>query len=227
MSLDPKRAFALVERHLPAIMEGAAMHASATGAPPEDVALLAAIAIRESAAGQALRPRGVPEGTGDWTARVGAWRSRAGVRLVDALPPGWSPPKRAGQVLPGPYAIPLDGLGWGRGVFQIDILGDLRDLIPPAGAPWPLERQAYAACAQLALNRRELAPWASHPLHERAVVARYNAALERVRAGLEAGDPDIATTGGDYGRDVLATRDALRGRFPERFPVPRREVGVA
>lgn len=63
---------------------------------------------------------------GDWTMRVGKWLQAPGVRIVDTAPSGWAYPKKkdpitgALVVVPGPYAIPEDGLGWGRGLMQID-----------------------------------------------------------------------------------------------------------
>ncbi len=134
---------------------------------------------------------------------------------------GWSIPTRKREdgsvvVLPGPYAIPLDGLGWGRGYWQADVLGDNRDLIVPGH--WPVPAQAAAACAQLHLARQQFADFRYHALFERAVVARYNADFEPVRAGLLAGNPDIATTGGDYSADVFSLRRFVRARWPGRFP---------
>ena len=128
---------------------------------------------------------------------------------------GWSIPKKNGQVVQGPYAIPLDGRGWGRGLLQLDVLGDQRDLILPA--PWPVARQAAAACAQLHLARLQLveAGFGQDEHLELGVVCRYNASLERVRAGLEAGNPNIGTTGGDYGSDVEALAAAVRARWPD------------
>jgi hypothetical protein len=211
-----------VEPYLDLINEGSLIYATAHGTPPEQVDLLAAICLRESLAGRALRPQ-TPDGTGDWTVRTGGWTKRMGVRSISDTRAsrewlrenGWSIPRREGQTVPGPYAIPLDGRGWGRGLFQLDALGDQRDLIAPA--PWAVEYQATAACAQLALAREQLEPYKGHPLYASAVVARYNASLDRVRAGLLAGNPDIGTTGGDYSRDVESLRLGVRARWPDRF----------
>ena len=145
----------------------------------EDVALLCAIALRETWAGWApgYTPRGSPNGTGDG--------------------------------------------GHGRGLFQIDDRGRYGHLArecPDATA----FLQARWACQVLRDARAELQPFRDHPQFERAVCARYNASFERVRIGLEAGDPDIGTTHGDYGKDVLRRRDYLRDHHPDRFPPPRR-----
>jgi hypothetical protein len=217
--------------YLPAFAEGALLFAGAHWTPPEDVALLAAICLRETEAGWApgYRPQRSPDGTGDWCARVGHWTRKGGVLVLEdadkVRAAGFALPKKKGQILPGPYAIPADREGWGRALFQIDALGDFADLVMPA--PWPVERQAAAACAQLHLARQQLMEAGiatTHPLFLRCVVARYNTSLERVLAGLAAGDPDISTTIGpsgkpDYSRDVLGRRDALRARYPTVFPV--------
>lgn len=213
------RGLSLVEPYLADIAQGALMYASAHGTTPEPVALIGAIGIRESLMGALLTPKGI-DGCGDWTARVGHWLDRQGVKVVRELPPPWRAPKRNGKIIPGPYAIPHDGKGWGRGTYQLDFLGDVRDLIAPA--PWPMDRQAAACCAMLAICRRDLAAFRGHPLYDRAVAARYNTTAANVIAGFDAGDPDIATTPGpsgrpDYGADVLTLRDALIARYPDRL----------
>jgi hypothetical protein len=212
-----------VEPFLPLITEGVLDFASDHGTPVEDAATLAGICLRESLAGAALKPPGI-DGAGDWSVRTGHWTKRQGVEVfpdTDAARAElralrFAIRKKNGQPVPGPYAIPKDRLGWGRGAFQLDVLGDQAHRIQPA--PWPMDRQAYAACAQLALAREQLGAFAAHPLFGRAVLSRYNAALERVRAGIEAGDPDIGTTGGDYGRDVEELAEGVRARWPDRFP---------
>ena len=223
--MTPVRVISNVLPFLNTMNEGSLRFAKAHKTRPESVALLAAICLRETWAGEApgYRPHGSPDGTGDWCVRRGGWLRRAGVRIYqdgdrDALrASGWSIPKgEGGQTVPGPYAVPSDGLGWGRGYWQLDILGDVRDLIAPE--PWPVDQQAAAACAQLHQNRLELAPYQLHPLFEQAIVARYNANLDRVRAGLTAGNVDVGTTGGDYSKDVFALRDALLAKYPEKFP---------
>lgn len=218
--MTPLRVLTNAVQFFDAVNEGILAFASAHKTEPEDAATVLGIMLRETWAGQApgYRPKGA-DGAGDWTARSGGWLRREGVKIVPDLPAGWYAPRRRGQVVPGPYAIPGDGLGWGRGLFQLDFLGDQRDLICPA--PWPVERQASAACAQLALGRKQLSDlgFAAHPLLGAAVVARYNASLDNVHAGLDAGNVDIATTGGDYSRDVFALRDAIRMKWPERFPM--------
>lgn len=65
-----------------------------------------------------------PGGTGDFTARSPSWVAATVKNVpalaqyvvqVSALPPGWH---GSG---PGPWMIPADGRGWGRGLMQIDL----------------------------------------------------------------------------------------------------------
>lgn len=77
-----------------------------------DPYILFAIGDRESNWGTQLR-----QGTGDWTARSGAaWGRTPGATQVRTLPTGWN----AGSIA-SPFAIPADGLGWGRGLMQLDL----------------------------------------------------------------------------------------------------------
>jgi hypothetical protein len=233
----PLRLVPLVEPYLAPFAEGALTFSRAHQTVPERVSLLAAICLRESWAGTApgYRPHG-PDGSGDWTARTGHWTKRGpsvivhpdtdGARAALRLA-GWSIPKRNGAVVPGPYATPLDGKGWGRGLLQLDSLGDFRDMIAPA--PWPVPAQAAAACAMLHLARTQLAPFASGDLLRTAVICRYNASLDRVRAGVDAGNPEIGTTGSDYATDVLALETAVAARWPDTaadLPIPPPAAGT-
>ncbi len=121
--------------------------------------------------------------------------------------------------------------GHGFGPYQIDNRGRYGHL--PRECP---EATAFLqtrwVCQVLRDARAELQPYRDHPQFERAVCARYNASFERVRIGLEAGDPDIGTTPsvrhgpGDYGKDVLRRRDWLRENYPDRFPPARRSAGT-
>jgi hypothetical protein len=78
-----------------------------------------ALGQRESGWGATLK-----NGTGDFTLRTLARAQKEGytrVRSVAAAPAGWALPKDSkGAVIPGPYAMPEDGLGWGRGIMQVD-----------------------------------------------------------------------------------------------------------
>ena len=162
---------------------------------------LAAIAEKESRFGLALKPPG-PGGTGDFTPRT------------------WTP-----------FPMPPDGLGWGRGLMQIDYYSNLDWL---NGHDWrnPLEnirrgakilREKYNYFRKSGNSngvvldakqaaRRGVSPgtfYDPRPLEGetlvRAALAAYNGGqlyvLQSIAAGL---DPDFTTSGGHYGSNVLA-----------------------
>ncbi|SRR6266849_3422958 len=147
-----------------------------------------------------------PSGTGDFTARTGHWLNTPRVQTVDGpefLPIGWSSPKdNFGDPLPGPYAIPDDGRGWGRGLMQIDFqraetinwedpLTNVRE-----AAKVLAEKRAYISSHVADLTPDEL---------ERATVAAYNHGEGGSVNNLLAGrDVDSGTTGGNYSADVLS-----------------------
>lgn len=194
----------------------------------EESALLVALGSVETewGWGSGYRPKGSPDGTGDWTARRGGWLSREGVAVVKdlkSLPLGWAAPRKRLEdgtvvILPGPYAIPVDGLGWGRGLLQMDHLGALRHLYRPA--PWPVDLQVRAACLHLAESRRWLSRFELLPLFERAWIAAYNAGPS-VAGPLQRGeDPDRVTANGRYGAMVQERAAAMRAAFPDVFAPP-------
>lgn len=162
--------------------------------------LLFAVLDRESEGSEALRPKGAA-GTGDWTARTGHWLREPHVRVVTELPPGWHAPKdHNGDVIPGPYAIPEDGQGWGRGLMQHDfessLLFDWRD---PAVN---VDRGAKLLAELLA----------EFPRAPRSAIASYNCGPQRVRDAILAGlDVDRYTTGRDYSADVMRRAAGFRG----------------
>lgn len=243
--MTPLSVVPLVEPFLRAFAQGALVFAETHGTKPERVSLIAGLCLRESWACTAsgYRPKGDPSGSGDWLVRTGHWTRRDGVIVHPDTPgaraalraAGWSIPKgRDGTPVPGPYATPKDGRGWGRGLLQGDILGDFCELIPPPGTPWPVEQQAFKACAHLDLARRQLAEFAKHPLFERACRARYNASLARVVTGMENAitknapdELDLVTTGRDYSRDILSLEAAVVARWPDTaidLPIPERSI---
>ncbi len=229
MAWDVKLAWKRLEPHLSAILEVA----RARGEAP---ALLAALGSRETEWGYApgYSPKTSPDGTGDWVARRGSWLSKPGVRSYPdgaTLPSGWSKPRdKDGHVLPGPYALPGDLLGWGRGFFQCDAFGEFAHRYHPG---WTVIEQLHAACDELAADRVGLASIKAHPLFEQAVVCAYNADRARVLAAVKAGqDPDRVTTpgprelngskAGDYGSDVLDRASAFRASYAYQLsPVHR------
>jgi hypothetical protein len=119
--------------------------------------------------------------------------------------------------------------GHGRGLGQIDDRGPWKHLIPPDGTDWTPFEQAMATCTVLSGARQELADFRgalSPRAWDETVVCRYNAALVNVRWAITNGrDPNLVTTGRDYGRDVLALRDKLRAAFPATFPRPAAPAG--
>jgi hypothetical protein len=139
-------------------------------------ALICAIGSRESNWGQGsdMKPKG-PAGTGDWAPRN---------------PARWG------------YAMPPDGLGWGRGLMQVDYAqsdfgktGNWRD--PAANILFGTE--------ELAGN---IAFYKAHPSPNvdpiRAATAAYNCGRGNVGRAINNGvDVDSYTTGHDYSRDVL------------------------
>jgi soluble lytic murein transglycosylase-like protein len=116
------------------------------------------------------------------------------VQVVTTLPPGWHAPNdRKGRVIPGPYAIPTDGQGWGRGLMQHDyhraLAFDWRD---------PAVNISKGAELLFELVDKEF------PRNLRAAAAAYNCGPANVRkALLLRKDEDFFTTGQDYGADVL------------------------
>jgi hypothetical protein len=103
--------------------------------------------------------------------------------------------------------------GHGRGFWQIDDRGPYKGLIHPA--PWPVVAQVIAACQVVHDARVELARFKSAPQYEQGVLCAYNAGSPAVARRLAAGqDPDLATTGTDYGSDVLRVYAALQKAMP-------------
>jgi hypothetical protein len=108
--------------------------------------------------------------------------------------------------------------GHGFGLFQIDDRGPYGHLPRecPEAAP---DLQARWACAVLRDARSDLSEFKAHPLYEQAVLCAYNAGAPRVLRSLRIGvDPDLVTTGRNYGTDVLARRITLRLEHPDVFP---------
>lgn len=181
---------------LPPVLAQWELHVTAASqahAVPEG--LIYAVIERESGGGVAP---GMRELCGDWTARVGRWLQAPNTLLVQNLPDGWRPPRdSAGNVLPPPYSIPVDRLGWGRGLMQHDFESALDfDWTDPA------------------INIDRGAKLLAHLLHDefprnqRAALAAYNCGPGNVRkALLLERDEDHFTTGRNYGADVLARKN--------------------
>ncbi|MGH7889009.1 MAG: hypothetical protein ACRENF_00480 [Thermodesulfobacteriota bacterium] len=139
--------------------------------------IIAGLGSRESHWGLALFPPG-PEGTGDFVPRI-----KTKVFRLTPLPP--------------------DGLGFGRGLLQIDF--DYHEFARTGNWKDPKENIFYGCkllfdnCTSLLqkhnLNHRQLL---------RATLSSYNCGLGKVRKTIEKGyDFDFFTTGRNYSQDVL------------------------
>lgn len=100
------------------------------------------------------------------------------------------------------YVLPLDGRGWGRGLWQWDweMEAERCQVLLADGTPaWADPRANAVGGAEIFLEK--LAALGQ----ERQAIAAYNCGVGGVRAALSAGQNiDANTTGGDYSRWVLA-----------------------
>lgn len=174
--------------------------------------ILVAIMERESLSGEALRPPG-PAGTGDFIPRFRShqWIARHG---EIAFPEGTRVTEDTGVVggkrVPGKLYSPTT-TGWGHGLMQIDYM--LHTEFVRSGAWTDPYRAMLKAADILAANvtviRRAL-PDLSEDRLAAAALAAYNGGAGRVIALIRDGkNPDRATTGKDYARDVLARADSI------------------
>jgi hypothetical protein len=178
------------------LARGALDTAPASMNPLKWALFAAAVMDRESNGGSQLRPHGAG-GSGDFTARRGTWLSRTDIaKVVQVVPAGWYPP-RSGDGLPlsGPYAIPIDEQGWGRGLMQLDV-GTYPELI---GQTLDAQSQVRRAMLQL----RGLFLKLDSSMDEEQRLQRTAAAYNAGPRALTSDDPDRFTTGGNYGSDVL------------------------
>lgn len=141
--------------------------------------IICGIGSRESAWGLTLKPPG-PSGTGDFAKRAPNLHRE------------------------GP--LPSDGLGFGRGLLQIDY--DWHPLARDTEKRWadPWENLMYG-CRLLANNVKGFAGEFQEDGHQilKAALAAYNAGVGRIKAAIINGvDADSLTTGGDYGKDVIS-----------------------
>lgn len=190
--------------------------------------LLTAVLWQESNFGAALKPPG-PAGTGDFTARRGHWVGAPHTQTFPdaaSLPPGWRAPPG-----PGPYAIPDDGRGFGRGLGQDDyVSGD-----PPANSyDWTNPYLAISYMAKLLAKKQRLVAslvsrgggtiggndlaYAAVSAYNHGEGAVATAWLALVAKANEAGvPPDIANLEndlkGDYAKPVMALATGLEQAF--------------
>lgn len=140
-------------------------------------AVIAGLVSRESAWGMTLKPPG-PAGTGDWMPR----RTR-----------------RAGRTGP----MPPDGLGYGRGLIQIDY--DSHEFARTGQWGDAQANLGYGITYLFQLEEQiRQATRASGYTLLRGILAAFNAGPGRVIRRIQDGlDPNQLTTGRDYSRDVL------------------------
>lgn len=198
-------------------------------AAEENVSPLTIVALgaRESRWGDALDS----QASGDRVLRKGDWLDekkypRAMVAVVNYVPKDWSAPKQGGAVIGPPYALPIDTLGWGRGIMQIDwprvfktkhnwrdpytnikegvkvYKEKLREITAPAAGGFDLAKNTSLArswgVAAAFYPSRQIPANLIIP----ATIAAYNAgsfAIRRAYSVLGPAGIDKATTGGDYG----------------------------
>lgn len=164
--------------------------------------LLAGIMLRESAGGLApgYTPKG-PRGTGDWTPR--------------------SPTGRYAPYMDPATGLPKDGLGWGRGLMQLDFgahnawvtshdWGDAQTNVEKGASVLADALKFFQRPASGANDPR---PLKDARLVE-AALAAYNTGAGNVLASLKAGKAASAmTTGGDYSNWVLSRAASWAARF--------------
>lgn len=154
--------------------------AASTGIDP---LLIAAVGDHETRWGWATGyvPQGDPAGTGDWTPRsVSSWGT----------------------------AMPPDGLGWGRGLMQLDYGAQAAWHAANPGA-WADPRRNILRGAQILREAQDFfrAQGVTGDLLTRATLAAYNNRYYApgIWAYMQRGqDPDAGTTRGAYSQEVLA-----------------------
>lgn len=177
-----------------------------------DGVLVLAVLARESFGGDFLKPKG-PAGTGDWAPRPWAWYEAR----PDAKQRFMRYEDGDGKVM----CLPIDNLGWGRGLMQLDwaeerFYGFFEKLMEDGSAAWRNAAENIYAGAELLA---ELVGVFDHD--ERLAACAYNAGRVKVkRALLALSSPssderrwraaDAVTTGKNYGGDVMKRRANFR-----------------
>lgn len=186
-----------------------------------DSCLVLGVLEREGRCGATLKPSG-PGGTGDWTPRSWTHIGPDGVAYKDqegaATRYHLLPPSKDGGPL---LCMPADGLGWGRGIMQIDY-GDPSNfaflaLLLDDGAPAWKDAARNIDYGTQKLHHLILAFGGD----EFFACCGYNAGEKHVRAALGRASgsnrdereraADYVTTGHDYARDVLSMRTRFKG----------------
>ncbi len=148
--------------------------------------IIAAVGSHESRWGLALKPPG-PNGTGDFMPRRYPTKYRHG-------------------------PLPPDGLGFGRGLMQIDF--DYHEFA--RSGHWRHAEANIEYAVRLLNSFREVIKkktGLNGSVLMRAVIASYNAGPGRILKSVREGsDLDYYTTGGNYSRDVLIRAEFFRAK---------------
>jgi hypothetical protein len=182
-------------RLLPALPDYARSYADAilaasraTGVSP---LVIAAVGDHETRWGHAsgYTPKGSPAGTGDWTPRGSSW----------------------------PYPMPPDGLGWGRGLMQLDY-GAQREWHEANPRAWRDPFRNVRRGAEILHEAESFfrARGVTGDLLFRATLAAYNNRYyhQGIWAYMQQGkDPDTGTTRKMYSREVIARLDPIAARY--------------
>jgi len=160
----------------------------ATGISP---LVIAAVGDHETRWGYAegYTPRGSPAGTGDWTPRGSSW----------------------------PYPMPPDGLGWGRGLMQLDYGAQAEWHAANPGA-WRDPARNVRRGAEILREARDffIARGVTGDLLFRATLAAYNNRYYApgIWAYMQQGkDPDVGTTRKAYSREVISRLNQITERY--------------
>lgn len=125
------------------------------------------------------------------------WRESAGGATLK--PPG---PAGTGDFATRGGKLPPDGGGWGRGLGQIDFQFHQDWIVQVDAAGVPLWQVAESNISKA--HEIFIAGASGFTDDLQAQVDSYNAGARAVRlAELQGIDPDLKTTGGNYGKDVL------------------------
>lgn len=151
---------------------------------------VATLGAHESRWGRALTPPG-PGGNGDYEARAMGSKTSPpkGCKVVTTLPAGWTPRSDAKT---GPWYIPIDEKGFGRGLMQLDVVGSGLGDMPG----WQDPETAIGYGAQVLANKRAALMQAEPGLKGIdllvASLEAYNYGEGNVIANIKAGKPIAA-----------------------------------
>lgn len=161
-----------------------------------------------------------PGGTGDYILRC--WKdlpksvpAKAMIQLFEK-PPGWTMVKSRKCDDQGVF-VPKDGLGFGRGLMQIDYMWNY-DWIA-SGADWrdPLTNIRKGADILMTKVRQLSQNGLTGSTLRHASIAAYNAGADRVLEAVRKGnDPDSVTFSPSYSKNVLAFMRTVTDEYTAR-----------